>query len=628
MPALVENQRFERYRIIRHLGSGVSGESYEAEDTMLQRKVTLKLIHPWSVLADAARRQFFREMQSISLLRHPYLAAVLDYGELDGRLYVVRRYVTSGSLLSSTGRLWFPTPFSISNAIHYAHQLAQALEHVHRHGCLHGALTLSNILALRGTNIDGEPDFAPFLLADVGLANFVRRFGQPHIPLLPVTAAPEQLGKRVTPASDQFALAVILYFWLAGRPPYLGSPEEIEHLKLTETITPLSSLNSGITFEQEAILRRALAVYPEERYPSVLLFADTLLATLISSTHEAPTPALSSQPETTPEFELVPDTDPAFLSELETLPLKEKLEDEKIPEPELIPQAELQTSAISEPEPVLELEVQASLEFAEIPHTEPLLVSEPEIDQQPLPVSEPLLENEAALTVEPTPEPLPQPAPEPLPQPVPEPLPQPAPEPLPQPTPVPLPQTTPEPSTQPEPIPLPQPDPDPLPQPAPDIYQPVPQPPTEANSAPQTETSPEPASSGVRTSALAAWLVITAPGAEGPYVFMLEREETSLGRAGSDDALLDRDLSISRHHALLKQEAGRYIIYDLHSASGVLVNGQKLAGDTGHVLANGDEITIGSYELVFRFSPREASSETDEGASDKDTPDTKVGISS
>ena len=281
MPALLENQRFERYRAVQYLGSGVSGESYEAEDTVLQRKVTLKLIHPWMILPDAARRQFFREMQGISLLNHPYLAAVLDYGEIDGRLYVVRRYVTSGSLLSSDGRLWFQPPFSISDAIHYGYQLAQALEYIHKRECLHGTLTLSNILVLRGPNLDGEPGFAPFLLADVGLANFVRRFGQPQVQLLPITSAPEQLGKRVTPASDQFALAVILYFWLAGRPPYLGSPEEITHLKLTETITPLSSFNSHVTFEQESILRRALAVYPEERYSSILAFADALVATLI-----------------------------------------------------------------------------------------------------------------------------------------------------------------------------------------------------------------------------------------------------------------------------------------------------------------------------------------------------------
>src|SRR5947209_14833448 len=113
MPVLEEGQIFERYRVIRWLGSGVAGESYEAEDTVLLRKITLKLIHPWTPLPDAARRQFFREMQGISALNHPYLATVLDYGEVDGHVYLARRYVSSGSLLSSDGRVWFRPPLTV-----------------------------------------------------------------------------------------------------------------------------------------------------------------------------------------------------------------------------------------------------------------------------------------------------------------------------------------------------------------------------------------------------------------------------------------------------------------------------------------------------------------------------------
>jgi len=655
MPALVENQQFERYRVVHYLGSGVSGESYEAEDTMLQRKVTLKLIHPWMVLPDAARRQFFREMQGISLLNHPYLAAILDYGEIDGRLYVVRRYVSSGSLLSSVGRSWFQPPFSISDATHYGHQLAQALEYVHKRGFLHGALTLSNILVLRGSNIDGEPGFAPFLLADVGLANFVRRFGQPQIQLLPITSAPEQLGKRVTPASDQFALAVILYFWLAGHPPYLGSPEEIAHLKLTETITPLSSLNSHITFEQESILRRALAVYPEERYPSILAFADALVATLIPPSYEAPPPDLTSQLEPAPEFERIPQTEPALISELEALPKEQKLEYEKVPELELVSQAEPLFPAVSEPEPALRLELHATLEFADIPHTEPSLASQAYLER-PQPTPEPLTHTEPSPTIEadleqhlqPASEPLThveaspvsetdfeqQPQPQPIPEPAPEPLPEPAPEPLPQPAPVPLPQPAPETLPEPAPEPLPEPAPEPLP--APDVYQPLSQPDTSPVSIPQTDM---PARSGPLESrealegqtsqhVISPRLIISLPGIEEPYEFVLEREETTLGRAGSDDVLLDHDASTSRHHALLKHEDDHYVLYDQRSANGVFVNDQQLAGITGYTLADVDHISIGNYELIFRCTMPQASKQLDEAHSVIAPPDKKAGISS
>lgn len=323
MPILEDGQLFERYRIRRWLGSGIAGESYEAEDRILQRKVTLKLIHPWTTLPDSARRQFFREMQGISLLNHLYLATVLDYGEVDGRIYVARRYVSSGSLLSTNGRLWYHPPLPIADAFKYTHQLAQVLHYIHQHGYLHGSLTFANVLVLRGPNTEQSADYAPFLLADVGLTNFVRRFGNPRLEMLPVSAAPEQLGKRVTPASDQFALAVLLYFWLAGRPPYLGTSDEIEQQKLSETMTPLSILNPDITQEQDSLILRALTVYPDERHASMLAFAEALMASLASPVrqHTAPFPLPPEKPRelspvpqdeapTTPESEVQEHTQP------------------------------------------------------------------------------------------------------------------------------------------------------------------------------------------------------------------------------------------------------------------------------------------------------------------------------
>ncbi len=481
MPTLETGQIFERYRILQWLGSGVSGESYEAEDTILLRTLTLKLIHPKSTLPDSARRQFFREMQSISILNHPYLASVLDYGEIDGKLYVARRYVGNGSFLSINSRSWFRSPLNVSDAIHFGHQLAQALQYIHNRGLLHGALTFSNILVLRGPYLEHETGYAPFLLADVGLTNFVRRFGQSESAPLPITAAPEQLGRRVIPASDQFALAVVLYFWLTGSLPYFGSPEEIEHLKLTETITPPSSLNPRVSIEQDGIVLRALSVYPEDRYPSVLAFANALLSTL--------------PPESAP----VQKTEPIAETVLKTQP----------------------------------------------PH---------ELAAQPSPPIEPAV-----------PQSLPEQA-------------------VPQPTPDPIPQTASE-----------------VPQSFPEENTPVPAP-----EAPPVEQPPE------KHAGIAARLIIISPYTENPYEVLLQNDETTIGRAGSSDILLDYDNLTSRHHALLKRENGRYLIYDRRSANGVQVNGQQLIGDSGFELADGDHISIGNYELIFRFRPPEISGEKDQ----------------
>jgi serine/threonine protein kinase len=435
MPTLETGQSFERYRIIHLLGSSVSGESYEAEDTMLLRRVTLKLIHPTATLPDAARRQFFREMQGVSILNHSYLAPVLDYGEFDGKLYVARRYVSNGSLLSHNGRMWFQVPLDVFYAVQYGYQLAKALQYIHNRGYLHGALTLANILVLRIPNFVNESDYAPFLLADVGLTQFVRRFGEKNNTPLPITAAPEQLYKRIIPASDQFALAVLLYFWLVGRLPYIGLPEEIEHLKLTETITQPSSFNTNITVEQDVVILRALSVSPEDRYQSVQAFADALLATL--------------SPKTQPVF----NTEPAnhILSNILDA-------SESTPQPS----DEQATEQIQQRESETELLQHATIPVQQIAH-----------------------------------------------------------------------------------------------------------------------------------------LIIFSPYTEETYTVELHGDEMTIGRAGSSDIFLDRDDLTSRHHALLKREKDRFVIYDRRSANGVQVNGQQIESDNGFLLVDGDNIKIGNYQLTF-----------------------------
>jgi serine/threonine protein kinase len=571
MPTLQEQQKFERYRIIRWLGNGVAGESYEAEDTVLQRKVALKLIHPWSALSDAARRQFFREMQDISLLNHPYIAQVLDYGEIDGHLYVARHYVSSGSLLSNEGRLWYRPPFTNADAIQYTSQLALALVHIHTQGFVHGALTFANVLVLRSANNEQKPDFAPFLLADCGLANYVRHFGQPRLSLLPVTAAPEQIGKRVTPASDQFALASLCYFWLTGRPPFLGSPDEIAQLKLKGTYPSLSSLNSRVPFALDMVIRRALSVYPEERYSSMQAFTNALQATRGNSAIMTPLPF--SFPQLEP------------IAEQRTI-------------------AQINNAASAELEPDVPPAPTSSIEFERIPATEPpttldIVLEQQEVEPQPDTTPEP----SPTLQPQPTPEPVPhpQPGPPPVPQPDILPVPQTPPSPVPSPAPEPLPVPAPEPQPAPAPEPLPTPTPETLPQIEPDIAQPLPpaapEPPTTLPINPGGESTPR--------------LIITLLETEETHEVLLEQDEITFGRAGSSDILLEQDTLTSRHHALLKREGQHYLLYDQRSANGVFVNGQKIAPETSYSLVDGDHIGIGNYNIIFRTGEQNSLFESD-----------------
>ena len=600
MPTLEPGHAFERYRIIRWLGSGVSGESYEAEDAMLMRKVTLKLIQPQSTLPDAARRQFFRELQGTSALNHPYLAPILDYGELNGRLYIARKFVNCGSLLGNEGRLWFRPPLNETDAIHYAHQLAQALNYIHSRGYLHGAITFSNILLLRGPNLNNELDYAPFLLADVGLANFARRFGQESKSPLPITAAPEQFGKRITPASDQFALAVLLYFWLAGRPPYLGTPEEIAQLKLTETVMPLSSLNPHITLAQSGILLRALSAHPEDRYSSVLAFADALLKTMPPIIPIIPkTEPVQSDGHITPSPVPTPaEREPE--SVMVASPVSQKLQQtarDTDREPYVTPvfTTDSETSPAAAPSSIEESVPVTP--FRPIPETDPTIAFEMESDSdiEPAEAATPFEGASDQLHVLETVE-----AEQAINEPVLE-------SPTEQPT-----YTSDEVSAlEPQKV-----------QSAqinsedaagngdytsPDIQESLPDyERVETNTDLALHTGETQTSTPTRV----AWVIITSPYEEEPYEVELERDEFSIGRAGSSSILLDQDNLTSRHHALLKREGNRYLLFDLRSANGVFVNGQKIMVESEYELLDGDHISIGNYEMIFRSGTSSRERET------------------
>ena len=600
MPTLEPGHVFERYRVIRWLGSGVSGESYEAEDTMLMRRVTLKLIQPQTTLPDSARRQFFRELQGTSALNHPYLAPILDYGELNGRLYIARKFVSNGSLLGTEGRLWFRSPLNEVDAVHYAHQLAQVLHYIHSRGYIHGALTFPNILVLRGPNVINEPDYAPFLLADVGLAHFARRFGSEQKTPLPITAAPEQFSRRVTPASDQFALAVLLYFWLSGRPPYIGAPDEIEQLKLSESVTPLSSLNQRITIEQSGMLLRALSVYPEDRYPSVKAFADALLKTL---------------PPIVPP---IPKTEPAQFDAhtVPSSPSSMPAPDEREQEPVLAVSSEGETM------------VQAASDFDREPSVTPDFDREPYVT--------PVLASEGEPPMTPVPSPSEEPAPVAAFQAIPETDPAVAFEPIGPETEQGTGEVTSEPGVQSEIISEPdiqveQPASSPVESLAPELQEVQPvqangeeahgnghypssaaqESLSETDSGEATTEQPERTTErAYETPARIARVIIASPYRDEPYEVRLEGHEFTIGRAGSSAILLDQDNLTSRHHALLKREGNRYLLFDLRSANGVFVNGQKIIVENEYELLDGDHISIGNYELIFRSGAPEREPET------------------
>ncbi|HTI14708.1 MAG TPA: FHA domain-containing serine/threonine-protein kinase [Dictyobacter sp.] len=267
-----------RYRIIQQISHSSSGISYQAEDLKLKRQVLLKLIHPWSPLPDAARRQFFRYMQEISSIRHPNIAEILNYGELNGQLFIARAFLTHGSLLHEVGRQRFHAPMAIPEALHHTVHLGQILFYLHQQGYCHGAVTLSNILLQPTAN--SITNDVQLYLADTGLTHLIQHIGHPPISQPIITAAPEQIAGHLSPQSDQYALAVLLYLWLTGRPPFIGTPEEVKSLKLAHSFAAPSTYNTLVSSSLGQCLRKALNPQEKDRYPSIIEFLQSLQSSI------------------------------------------------------------------------------------------------------------------------------------------------------------------------------------------------------------------------------------------------------------------------------------------------------------------------------------------------------------
>jgi serine/threonine-protein kinase len=199
----------ERFRLEQVLGHGGMSEVWLARDLELERPVAVKLLSS----AGTAPR-FEREARSAASLSHPNIVGVFDYGEFEGRRYLVLEYVPGGTLDERLS-----TPLSDEEVAEIARDIAAGLAHAHQHGIVHRDLKPSNVL------FDGE---GRAKIADFGVARAVSDATLTTTGAVVGTAqymAPEQAtGGEVGPESDVYAFGVILFQMLTGRPPF-----EAEH---------------------------------------------------------------------------------------------------------------------------------------------------------------------------------------------------------------------------------------------------------------------------------------------------------------------------------------------------------------------------------------------------------------
>jgi WD40 repeat protein len=270
--------RVPGYEILGLLGHGGMGVVYRARQLGLDRVVALKMILGGAFATDKSLARFHAEAQAVARLQHPNIVQIFEIGEVDGLPYFSQEHVEGGTLAAHLDG----TPAPPRRAAELCELLARAVQFAHERGVLHRDLKPANVLL----TADGAPKIADFGLAkrleddsaappatETGLA-----LGTPRY------MAPEQLGpsapggrRPVGPACDVYALGVILYELLTGRPLYTGdTPLDVLVRVLHEDPTPPRAYRPGVPTDLETICLKCLRKEPQGRYATAGELAEDL----------------------------------------------------------------------------------------------------------------------------------------------------------------------------------------------------------------------------------------------------------------------------------------------------------------------------------------------------------------
>ncbi len=279
-----------RFSIERLLGEGAAATTYLARDRVLDRLVVIKSLHGrWSD-DPVARARFEREARAAAAINHPHVVGVYDYGAHQGSAYLVLRYVEGGTLrrqLTAHGRL------SADEATRIVGQILAGLDAIHAAGLVHRDVKPENVLV--GT--DGLLRITDFGIVVAAVDPRLTTHGQ--IWGTPAYMAPEQaLGRPVSPATDVYAVGIVLFELLTGRLPFIGN--EAAAVALAQVSFPppaLGEVNPATDAAPalEAVLRRALAKDPRQRYQTAAAMAQALASAQGASALDA-SGALDARP--------------------------------------------------------------------------------------------------------------------------------------------------------------------------------------------------------------------------------------------------------------------------------------------------------------------------------------------
>jgi eukaryotic-like serine/threonine-protein kinase len=288
-----------KYEIKRTLGRGAMGIVYEGWDPIIARRVAIKTVklpeNADDPETEEALARFRREAQAAGRLTHPNIVGVFDYGETNDLAYIVMEFVDGPPLKSLLDK---EERFALTDALRVMEDLLAGLQFSHERGVVHRDIKPANVMLTSAGQVK---------IADFGIARIESSSMTQAGTLLgtPAYMSPEQfMGQVVDARTDIYSSGVLLYQLLTGERPFEGGLSAIMHKALnTEPPVP-SQLSVTAPPALDAVVRRAMAKRPEDRFASANAFAEAVRTALAN-------PVSVAEPESEDEATMVPAPAPA-----------------------------------------------------------------------------------------------------------------------------------------------------------------------------------------------------------------------------------------------------------------------------------------------------------------------------
>ncbi len=308
-----------KYEIRGTLGRGAMGTVYEGWDPAIARKVAIKTVRiPDASDAEAQEElaRFRREAQAAGRLNHPNIVGVFDYGETAELAYIVMEFVDGRTLKSVLDK---QERFALPDTVRVMQDVLGGLRYSHEHGVVHRDIKPANLILAS----DGRAKIADFGIARIESSSMTQAG---TVLGTPAYMSPEQfMGQVVTARSDLYSAGVVLYQMLTGERPFEGSLTSIMHKVLHTRPPKPSDLAVTVPPGMDAVVERAMARRPEDRFASAAEFAHALTdaaatgptpAAAAVETPAADATVVAAPPRTAPPAQAAPADPPARASRL------------------------------------------------------------------------------------------------------------------------------------------------------------------------------------------------------------------------------------------------------------------------------------------------------------------------